>query len=45
MVANGLTKALSIIKYEHFMGMIRIEDKRERLAFIKWKDDFKDACQ
>ena len=35
MLADGLIKALSVIKHEHFVGMTRIEDKRERLASIK----------
>ena len=43
MVANGLTKALSVIEHKHFVGITRIEDKRELLAFIKRKDDLKDA--
>ena len=43
MVTNGLTKALSVIKHKHFMGMTEIEDKRELLTFIKRKDDLRDA--
>ena len=45
MVADGLTKALSVIKHEYFVGMTGIEDKRELLAFIKREDDFRDAFQ
>lgn len=43
MMADGFTKALSVIKHEHFVGMIRIEDKSEVLAFIKPEDDLEDA--
>lgn len=35
MMTGGLTKALSVIKYEHFVGMTGIKDKREPLASIK----------
>ena len=45
MVANGFTKALSVIKHEHFMEMIEIEDKRELLASIKRQDDLRDTFQ
>ena len=45
MVADGLTKALSVIKHEHFVGMTGIEDKRELLASIKREDDLRDAFQ
>ena len=44
-MANGFTKALSIIKYEHFVGMIGIEDKKELLASIKQEDDLRDTFQ
>lgn len=44
-MANSLTKALSIIKYEYFVKIIGIENKRELWASIKWKDDFRDAFQ
>ena len=43
MVANDLTKVLSIIKYKYFVWMTRIKNKREFLAFIKQRDDLKDA--
>lgn len=43
MVADGFTKALSVIKHKHFLGMIGIEDKKKLLAFIKQEDDFRDA--
>ena len=39
MMADGLTKALSVIKHEHFVGMTGIEDKKELLAFIKREDN------
>ncbi len=45
MLANSLTKALLVIKHEHFVRMIGIEDKRELLVFIKRKDNFKDVFQ
>ena len=45
MVANGFTKALSVIQHEHFVGMIGIESKKKQLASIKRKDDLKDAFQ
>lgn len=45
MLANGLTKALSAIKHEHFMGMTKIEDERELLTSIKGEDDLKNAFQ
>ena len=43
MVANGLIKALSVIKHEYFMGMTEIDDKKELLASIKREDDLRDA--
>ena len=45
MVADGVTKALSVIKHEHFVGMTGIEDKKELLASIKREDDRRDAFQ
>lgn len=45
MVADSLIKTLSVIQHEHFMEMIRIEDKRELLAFIKREDDLRYAFQ
>ena len=45
MVADGLTKALSVIKHKDFVGMTGIEDKRELLASIKPEDDLRDAFQ
>lgn len=35
MIANSLIKILSIVKYEYFMRMIEIKDKKKLLAFIK----------
>lgn len=35
MMANDLTKALSIIKHKHFVGITGIQDKKKLLAFIK----------
>ena len=35
MMADGLIKALLIIKYEHFVEITRIDDKKELLIFIK----------
>lgn len=43
MMANGFTKDLSVIKHEHFVRMIRIEDESKVLASIKLEDDLKDA--
>lgn len=34
-MANGFTKTLSIIKYEYFVEITEIEDKKKLLAFIK----------
>ena len=45
MIANGLTKTLSVIKHEHFVGMIGIEDKKKLLASIKQEDNFRDVFQ
>lgn len=45
MMANNLTKALSIIKHEYFVEMIKIKDKRKILAFIKQKNNFRDTFQ
>ena len=33
MMADGLTKALSIIKYEHFVGITGTEDKKRTAGF------------
>lgn len=32
MVVNSLTKTVLVIKHKHFLGMRRIEDKKELLA-------------
>ena len=45
MIADGFTKALSVIKYKQFVGMIGIEDKNELLASIKQEDDLRDGFQ
>ena len=45
MMADGFTKALSVTKYQHFVGMIGIEDKKELLASIKREDDLRNVCQ
>ena len=42
-VADSLIKALSIKKHEHFVGMTRIEDKKELLASIKREENLRDA--
>lgn len=40
MRVDGLTKALSVIKHEHFVGMTGIKDQKELpLAFMKQEDD------
>ena len=44
-IVDSFTKALSVIKYEHFVAMIGIEDKKELLASIKRDDDLRDAFQ
>ena len=44
-MADGFTKGLSVIKYEHFVRIIGIKDKKELLASIKQEDDLRDACQ
>ena len=35
MMINSFTKVLSVIKDKHFIGMIKIENKKKLLAFIK----------
>lgn len=45
MVTNSLTKAVSVIKHKHFLEMRSKENKRELLAFIKQKDNLRDAFQ
>ena len=44
-MADSLTKALSVVKHEYFVGMTGIEDQRELLASIKREDDLRDAFQ
>lgn len=45
MIVDSLRKALLVIKYKQFLGMIRIKNKKELLAFIKLEDDLKDAYE
>lgn len=45
MIINNFTKALSVSKYKHYMKMIKIENKNEILAFIKWENYFKNIFQ
>ncbi len=45
MVADGLTKALSVVKHEDFVGMTGVEDQKELLASIKREEDLRDAFQ
>ena len=45
MMANDLTKALSIIKHEHLMKTTRIDNKIELLALIKQEDSLRDVFQ
>lgn len=45
MVANGLTKALSIEIHKFFMEMTSIKDKKKLLIFVKKEKDFKDIIQ
>lgn len=45
MIINNFTKALLVLKYKHYMKMIKIENKKELLAFIKWKNNFKNIFQ
>lgn len=45
MVANSFIKVLLVIKYKNFLGIIRIEDKKELLASIKQKNDLKNTFQ
>lgn len=40
-MADNLIKTLPIIKYKQFVKMIKIEDKKELLAFIKQKDNLR----
>lgn len=44
-MANGLIKTLTVIKYEHFVKILEIKNKKELLASIKGKDNLKDAFQ
>ena len=45
MVADGLTKALPVIKHKQFVGMTGIEDRKKLLDSIKREDDLRDAFQ
>lgn len=44
-MADNLVKALLVVKHEYFMGMTKIKDKKELLAFIKQEDNLKDTFQ
>lgn len=44
-MADGITKALPVIKHKHFMKMTEIVDKKQLLASIKWEDNLRDAFQ
>lgn len=44
-VIDNLTKFLLVIKHKYFMGIIRIENKKKLLIFIKQKDNFRDIFQ
>lgn len=43
MVADSFTKSLFIIKYEYFVGIIRIEEQKRFLFSIKKENHFKNA--
>ena len=36
---------MSVIEHGHFVGMTKVEDKKELLASIKREDDRRDAFQ
>lgn len=42
-VADSLSQAFPVIKYEQFMEIMGIEEKKELLAFIKLEDNLRDA--
>ncbi len=45
MVADGLTKGLSVVQHKGFVRMTGVEDKKELLASIKREEDLGDAFQ
>lgn len=45
MIADGLTKALPVIKHKEFVGMTGVKDQEEPLASIKREHDLRDAFQ
>ena len=45
MVADGLTKDLSVVKHKGFVRMTGVEDQKELLASIKREEDLGDAFQ
>ena len=45
MMADSFTTTLSVIKHKYFVGMTRIENKKELLTFIKQEDNLRDAYQ
>lgn len=45
MMADVLIKALSVIKYEYFVEITKIKDKKELLISIKQKNNFKEVFQ
>lgn len=42
-IINSFTKGLSVIEYKYFVEIIEIKDKKALLAFIKQKNDLRDA--
>lgn len=42
-IINSFIKGLSVIEYKYFVGIIEIKDKKALLAFIKQKNDLRDA--
>lgn len=44
-MANSLIKAMPVIKYENYLGMTEIKNKREVLASIKQEDDIRDIFE
>jgi hypothetical protein len=45
MIADGLTKALSKLRFKRFTEMVGLEDLTERLTLIRRQEDLKDELQ
>lgn len=45
MVANGFTKALTVVRDKNYVGVIGIKDQRKHFASIKRGDELRDSIQ